>query len=182
MKFFSVIAITVLCFLNSVDAQNTIQKNKIYRTWITLNSKPFKTTGVLYEIKDSSILVSNSLVIQDYSTDRFGTFKLHINDIETIKIRRKKRVGTGVLLGAITGFCVGGIIGLIDGDDPPCRSFCVLRFTAGQKALMAGIPLSIVGAVAGAIIGSVKIKIPINGSMDNYHKYKKRLKKYSFKK
>jgi len=70
MKFFSVIAITALCFLNSVHAQDTIQKNKIYRTWIELNREPFKTKGALYELKDSSILVSNSLVIQDYSTDR----------------------------------------------------------------------------------------------------------------
>ena len=183
MKFISVIAIIALCFLNSVNAQDTVQKNKIYRTWITLNSEPFKTNGVLYEIKDSSILVSSSLVIRDYSTDRFETYKLHINDIDTVKIRRKNSIGSGVLIGAITGFAVGGLMGLRS-DDPPCPEgswFC-LRFTPGTKALLAGIPLSIGGAGVGAIIGSVKVNIPISGSIDNYNKNKNKLMKYSLKK
>lgn len=181
MKFFSVIAITALCFLNSVHAQGTIQKNKIYRTWIELNREPFKTKGALYELKDSSILVSNSLVIQDYSTDRFETVKLHINDIETVKIRRKGRIGRGVLFGALGGFALGGIIGLASGDDDPndCVFFCL---SAGDKALLAGIPLSITGAGLGALIGSLKVKIPINGNISNFNSNKSKLRKYTFKK
>jgi len=184
MKFFSVITIIALCFLNSVNAQDTIQKKKVYRTWISLNRESFKTKGFLYEIKDSSVLVSSSVVIQDYSTDRFSAFKLQINDIETIKIRGKNSIGNGVLIGAITGFIVGGLIGFISGNDPPCPqgSWICFRFTAGEKALLAGIPLSIGGAGIGALIGSVKIKIPISGSIDNYNKNKNTLTKYSLRK
>ncbi len=169
-----------LCFLSSVNAQDTIQNNKIYRTWITLNSEPFKTNGALYEIKDSSILVSNSLVIRDYSAGSFETANLHINDIETIKVRRKNRIGRGVLFGALGGFALGGIIGLASGDDPDdCVFFCA---SAGEKALIAGIPLSITGAGLGALIGSFKIKIPINGNISNFNKNKQKLRKYAFRK
>ncbi|MFD2998754.1 hypothetical protein ACFS7Z_00135 [Pontibacter toksunensis] len=183
MKYFSIIAMIVLYFLNSVNAQDNIQKNKIYRTWITFNNKPLQTEGVLYEIKDSSILVSSSVAIKDYSTDRVETLKFNINEIETIKIRRKNSVGRGILTGAITGFAVGGLIGLISGDDPPCPQgtwFC-FRLTAGEKALITGIPFSIGGAGIGALVGSVKVNIPINGSIDNYNKNKNELLKYSIK-
>jgi hypothetical protein len=172
MKFLNVSALIVFCCLNSLNAQDTIQKINIYRTWVSLNSEPFNIKGVLYEIKDSSILVSSSVVIRDYSTDRFGMINLHINDIETIKTRKNGNIGKGVLIGAITGFAVGGFIGLLSGNDPPCPSgswFC-LRYSAGEKALMAGIPLAVCGAGIGALIGSIKVTIPINGSINNYNR------------
>ena len=184
MKFFNVIALIVLCCINSLNAQDTIQKNKIYRTWVSLNSEPFKIKGVLYEIKDSSILVSNSVLIKDYSTDRFRVANLYINEIETIKIRRNNNIGKGVLIGAITGFAVGGLIGLMSGDDPPCPSgswFC-FRFSAEEKALMAGVPLAVSGAGIGALFGSIKVKIPINGSINSYNRNKNKLREYSIKK
>ncbi|MCK4407749.1 MAG: hypothetical protein KAV44_08750 [Bacteroidales bacterium] len=178
-----VIALIVLCCLNSLNAQDTFQKIKIYRTWVSLNSEPFKIKGVLYEVKDSSILVSRSVVIQDYSTDSFEIAKLNINNIETIKTRRKNSIGKGVLIGAVSGLVVGVLIGLIDGDDPPCPSgsWICLRYTAGQKALMAGVPLAVSGAGIGALIGSIKVKIPINGNINNYNRNKNKLRKYTIK-
>ncbi len=179
MKYINVFALIVLCCINSLNAQDTIQKIKIYRTWVSLNSEPFKIKGVLYEIKDSSILVSSSVVIQDYSTDKFEIVKLHINNIETIKTRRKNNIGRGVLIGAITGFAVGCFIGLIDGDDPP-NTF--LGMTAEEKALFAGVPLAVGGAGIGALIGSIKVKIPINGSINSYNRNKNKLGEYPIKK
>jgi len=184
MKFINVIALILLCCLNSLNAQDTIQKIKIYRTWVSLNSEPFKIKGVLYEVKYSSILVSSSIVIQDYSTDRFEMVELHINNIETIKTRRNNNIGRGVLIGAITGFAVGGLIGLLSGDDPPCPpgSYFCIRFTAEEKALGAGVSLAVSGAGIGALIGSIKVKIPINGSSNSYNRNKNKLRKYSIKK
>jgi len=115
-----------------------------------------------------------------YLADRFETIKLHINDIETVKIRRKGRIGRGVLFGALGGFALGGIIGLASGDDDPNNCFFCL--SAGDKALLAGIPLSIVGAGLGALIGSLKVKIPINGNISNFNRNKSKLRKYTFKK
>jgi len=186
MKFINVIALIILCGLNSLNAQDSIQKIKIYRTWVSLNSEPFKIKGVLYEIKDSSILVSSSVVIHDYSTDRFEMVELHINNIETIKNRRNNNIGKGVLIGAITGFAVGGLIGLISGDDPPCTAGLACIFypslSAEEKALMAGVPLAVGGAGIGALIGSIKVKIPINGSINSYNRNKNKLGEYPIKK
>jgi hypothetical protein len=183
MKFINVIALIVLCCLNSLNAQDTIQRIKIYRTWISLNSEPFNIKGVLYEIKDSSILVSSSVKINDYSTNKFEIVKLNITNIETIRTRRNNNIGRGILIGTITGFAVGSLIGFISGDDPPCDGgwYC-FSLSAGEKALGLGFPLAVVGSVIGASIGSIKVRIPINGSIDSYNSSKNKLRKHSIKK
>jgi hypothetical protein len=183
MKFLNVIIIIALCYLNSVNAQDTIHQKTIYRTWVTLKSKPFKTKGALYETKDSSILVSNSLAKKDYSNHKFETLKLHIKDIETIKIRKKDNIDRGILLGALTGLIVGSMLAVVNAD-PPCPQsslFC-FRFTAKELAVLYGVPLSLGGAAIGGILGSVKLNFPINGSMEKYNKNKEKLNKYSLRK
>ena len=148
---------------------------KKYKTWLTLNSEPFKSKGILYQSKESSILlaplVKNKQQISDKSLVEF-----QIHNIETIKLRKKNKIGKGILIGAVTGLVAGGLIGLIDGDDPPDTWFAL---TAGDKAIIAGVPLAICGAGIGAAIGSIKIKIPINGSNNKYRKNKNELRRYS---
>ena len=71
--------ISGLLFINSnliLNAQGKSPKPKIYKTWISLNAAPFDVKGVLYEVKDSSVSVSNSLVVLDYSTDNFNVVDL----------------------------------------------------------------------------------------------------------
>jgi len=80
--------------------------SKRYATWISIYNRPSELFGVLYEVKDSSIVVSSKEVFS--------------NNIKTIKIRREKNKGRGTLIGAATGFVVGVVIGLALGDDPPC--------------------------------------------------------------
>lgn len=178
MKKFYLIAIIVLCFLYSLNAQDSIQPKKIYNTWISLNSAPFNIKAVLYETKDSSISVSSSVVKQDYSTGNFEISNLHINEIETIKIRRKGSVGRGVWIGALAGCALGGIIGLASGDDPPG----IMSFSAEDKAILGGFTGTFFGGGIGAIMGIIKVEIPINGSISNYNNQKNKLRKYSIKK
>lgn len=184
MKHINVIALIALCCLNTLSAQEFTQKTKLYKTWVYLNTEPFKVKGVLYEVTDSTLLVSNSLVIQDYNTNKFEVVKLNVSNIEEIEIRRKNSIINGVFIGALSGFALGGMIGLISGDDPPCpsRALLCLSFSAGEKALLAGIPLSIVGAGFGALAGSFKIIIPIDGNNHLFNANKNRLKEYSIKK
>lgn len=179
MKFINVLILIVLCSLNSLNAQDTIQKKKIFRTWISFYREPFKINGILYEVNDSSLLVSCSLVKKGYSTDRFEMAKLNINNIETIKIRRNNNIGRGILFGTLTGFFLGGMVGLISGNDPPDTWF---GMTAGDKAILLGVPLAVAGVGIGAAIGSIKVKIPINGSIKTFHENNSRLKNYSYRK
>lgn len=184
MKILNVVVFILLFCLYSINAQDTIQNNKIYKTWVSLNSMPFKINGVLYEIKDSSILVSNSFMIKDYSADRFKITNLFINEIETIKIRRKNNIGRGILIGAISGIVFGSMLGMLSGDDPPCTGpdawGCeIFRQSAGGKALAGGVMFAFVGTGTGALIGSFKTKIPIKGSIRNYNSKKNKLREYS---
>lgn len=150
-----------------------------------MNSEPSKIKGILYEIKDTSILVSSSAVIWDYSGDRFGVKTLPVYNIEIIKTRRKNSIGKGVAIGTLSGIVVGGLIGLISGDDPPCPSgsgMSCWSLDAKGNAVLAGIPLAICGAGVGALIGSVKLEIPINGSIDSYNRNKNKLRGHSIRK
>ena len=160
-----------------------ILKNKakieIYKTWVTLINSPSAEEGVLYEIKDSSILVSSSVVLEDYYTRKFETINLHIDKIEMIKTRKKGTIGKGVWIGALSGFAVGAIIGVVANNGQV--SVVGTPVSSGVSAFAVGIPSAAVGAGVGALVGSFKVRIPINGDMNNYMMQKKKLKKYSFK-
>jgi len=165
MRFFITNVLLVLCCLNALNAQDTIQRNKIYKTWVSLNSEPLKVKGFLFDIKDSSIIVSNSFVIKDFSTEKYRITELYYNNIETIKTRRNNNIGRKILIGTLTGFAVGGLIGLVSGDDPPDTFW---PWTAGEKAIIYGSSLAVCGAGIGGGIGIIKVKIPINGSINNF--------------
>jgi len=154
----------ILLFINVSYAQHQ-KKPKIYKTWVTLNSEPFSTTGFLYEIKDSSILVSNLPSIKDFSTDKFQTIELPIYKIETIKTRRLKSSLRGTIIGAVAGIALGAATDLYGDGDKANSIFLGLSYGAGL----------------GALIGLIKVKFPINGSMDNYHRNYNKLKKKALK-
>jgi len=82
----------------------------------------------------------------------------------------------GKLIGSFAGFAIGGILGLMAGDDTACHSGWVcFHLTTVQKAILLGIPLALVGASIGRSIGAIKVTIPINGSFNNFNKHKTNL-------
>ena len=152
-------------------------RKMIYKTWISFNNGQNTKKGVLFEVNDSAVLVSNSLLKKDYSLGKYNITKFSFNNIDHIKIRMKNSVRRGSLIGFVTGFVVGGLTGLISGDDP--SGF--LSFSAKEKALLYGFSMAVGGTGLGELIGSIKIKIPINGSMDKFNRNKSRLKKYTIR-
>lgn len=177
MKSIKVIVLIALCCLKTLSAQESAQKIKVYRTWVSLNNEPFKIKGVLYELKDSSILVSSSLVIQDFRDLKLDVIDLKTHNIETIKIRRHKSIRKGAWIGVATGFVLGGIIGA-SLEEPCNQDDLCFNLLPGMYASigMAG------GAAIGAVIGSFKLTIPINGSINSYNSHKSKLREYSIKK
>jgi len=156
---------------SGLSAQEAPEKTKIYRTWISLSKEPYKIRGVLYQVNDSSILVSNSFKIQDYSLGRYATVELNIEHIMKIDLRDKNSVRNGALVGAVAGLAFGGIVGYAEGGS--------YFFSATETALIVGVPFSIVGAGLGAFIGSSKVVIPINGSLRTFNRNKNKLREYS---
>ena len=64
----------------------------------------------------------------------------------------------GLGLGMLIGGTGGAILGASGGDDPPCgpESFCILRFSAGEKAVFAGVAFGGLGALIGGIVGALR--------------------------
>ncbi len=121
---------------------------------------------------DLLFLNTNSIAIKTVDNQRL---ELDILDIQQLKFRRKGSVGKGIFIGAISGMGVGAIIGYLSGDDP---AGTWIRFTAGDKALALGGFLTIPGMIAGGIIGSKCIKIPIENKQSIYNKHKPYLKRF----
>jgi hypothetical protein len=179
----------VLCLFYSLSGQEdssrsqTAEKDKklkIYKTWISFNNEPKVirgSLGVLYEISDSSIIISNSLVKKDYSTGNFKLSRITYNNIDYVKLRAKNNVGKGALIGTISGLLIGGFLGYVSGDDNPDQM--LFAFTAEEKAVGAGFGLAVCGAAIGALCGLIQIKIPINGNLENFNRSKNKLKKFT---
>jgi len=170
VKKLFVIALISVFGLSTVHAQKQIKKDKSYKTWVSLDSKPFKSEGILYEVKDLPDQ-PGSIVIQKNSKENFDRMNFDIKDIQTIKARRTNSVGKGILIGAISGFVIGGVSGLAFANGG----------TGGETAMSVGMPMALVGSGMGAIAGSAKITIPIFGSRANYKKNETQLKELALK-
>ena len=171
MKKIIIITILGVCISTISIAQKSIQKDKSYKTWVSLDKIPFKTEGVLYEIKDLPNQDSKSVVIQKDQNNKFDLVDFDIKNIQTIQARRKNSIGKGILLGALSGFVIGGVSGLVVANGN----------SESGSAFTTGVPLALVGSGMGALAGSVKITIPIFGSYANFRKSENQLKELAYK-
>ncbi len=64
---------------------------------------------------------------------------------------RKGRKGRGALIGAGLGAGLGIVAGLASGDDECNTGFCILQFSAGEKALLGAFFFAPLGALIGAL-------------------------------
>ncbi len=200
MKTKSIITILLILISIQVYSQDNNQKIKFYNAWIELKNPDRKATGTLFQLKDSSIVISSSVRLDDYRFKNYTTYEFEISDISKIKVRRKSRIIKGALIGWATGFVAGGIYGYLQGDDPTYEvnedpntvgeailslvalSGNATARSAGQKAIGNALLFSIPGAVLGAVLGSMKVKIPIKSDIPTYQQNKDRLKKYTINK
>ncbi len=166
--------ILTLAGINICMAQST-EKRPMYRTWVELSNSEEKPTGLLYQVLDTSVIISENMIRADYNNKEIGQINIDYLQIKTIKVRRKGRVGRGMLIGAFAGAAFGVFLGSISQDD---NSY--IGFSREEKMWLNGIGLGTTGMILGAIIGSAKIKIPIYGSKKVFQQEKEKLKMYSF--
>ena len=126
------------------------------------NSKKIK--GLVYEANVESLKI----------IDKNGiTIHIDASNIGIIKIRRKGKVGKGIVFGALVGFGTGLVIGFASGDDPDRTieffgTQTIKGTKASEKALGLGFTGALIGSGVGAVIASGKEKISINGDINNY--------------
>ena len=158
---------------SSAAQQDTIWKKKLYKTWLKLNKERVEQKGVLYEIQDSSVLLSDAKHNADYLDGKYKVSKVDVSSIENIRIRRVRRVENASLIGFLTGFVAGGLTAAIIAASTSTN--------AAGAIVMLGAWTAGLGAAVGAVIGSVKISIPINGSQAMFDKNRKKLRTYAIK-
>ena len=182
-------------FHNSVEAQSPLPlSRKPTKSEITLYSGPDNMIGALLLLKDSSILVSSSLVKEDYNNGNYEVAELYIDDINLISSRRPLGTASYAVIGAIIGAGLGALTGrIVEGPPPEPEPPSPYSSISMGWSLGLGdgdfispyaiyVPAGAVGgAIVGAVIGSIKIKIPINGSMENYNRKKKKLGRHTVK-
>ena len=170
-----------------MKAQDSITKKMIHSTSVNLIGDPTITIrGALFQVKDSSILVSQSVVLKDYMTMQYSIVKVDITDIQAIKINGRTHTRKGIRIGACSGFAIGALAAIISnhsGSQSGSEWFSAAFATPDWAAGLGG---GLIGAAGGALVGgvigaSIKIKIPIYGKMSNYNPKKDELRKYAIK-
>ncbi len=179
MKTSLIIINLILCSsIHSIYAQDTIKRTMINPISITLIDDPsFHIKGALYQINDSSISVSNSIRLKDYTKHNFSLSEYEIIDILKIETISRTRSRNGALIGAGSGIVLGVVLGLIENASNSSGTYSIADdwwAPAGGAIFMMPI-----GALVGTIIGGISIKIPIHGSMDNYMRNKSKLNQYA---
>lgn len=181
MKTLFAIAIFILCLNQASQAQNdSIVLNKFYHTWIIPVYWEKGTSGILYEIKDSSVMVSSSPWKNNYVNNKFDVVEMDIRNIQEIKVRRQGG-GFAVLVGGVSGAIVGAIISAAY-TVQLTQSMRLSKFATGGF-LQGTLPFVLstgIGLGVGALL-SAKIKIPIGGSQDQYETNKLKLNNYALK-
>ena len=180
MKTTILILFLIIVIVRPLPAQTDTVILKPYRVWVKPMERGNNLEGILYETRDSSILVSATpAIISDNSVAR-ACAETWSKDIKQIDLRRVGAHGTAVLVGTAAGAVIGLIVGLLTAN-PGADKELDQHFSTGK---MIAFPLLFagVGAGFGGTVGSVKIKIPIKGSQAELERNRYRLETYSLKK
>ena len=178
----TILSLILICFMSTIcsnylfgqdnDAINRIKSNKSYKIWL-YSQKGQLRNGDLFKALDDSIVLSkyNKLPFKSYA----------VEDIKEIRLRPKSRVAA-MALGALGGFLSGLAIGYSQGDDTSAPSGgwnFNFNFSRKDKGYMYGVVGIIPGAIIGGLIGSIKLKVPINGDKSKYRAAQDKLKSIS---
>lgn len=152
-------------------------ENATYNCWIYGNSEFSHKVrrGIINNVYDSAIVFRVSPTGNIFPTNKWKLNYRDVSSIDQIKLRRKGSVGKGMLIGAGAGFFLGGILGYEGIPDYGIFE----SLPPEQNALTGGILFSIPGTIIGGIVGSFRIKIPIDKNQFQYEKHKKVIASYS---
>jgi hypothetical protein len=170
MKTIIIILGCLLLCLEEMKAQHTKQKVKVHKIWVDLLDGS-KIKGNLYSADKYGIKVVNN-------TDSESLTIIKAANIDKVKIRRKGKIGNSILIGAGAGVAFGGLLGFVSGDDEPG----LFSFTKEEKAGGGAVAFGVLGTGVGALIGTKKEKIFMNGDINKYVEHLKIIQSYSMQK
>ena len=156
----------LLVFPCEINAQSKTKKVKTYKIWITMMDKS-KEKGILYAADEAYIKISKTNAL-----DASNLTVIDAQNIDQIKIRKKGKVGTGALIGGLSGVGLSVLAGVSADTDG--------FFSQEETAMLTGILFVPLGTGIGAAIGSSRQNIAVNGNINNYLNWLKAIQSYSF--
>ena len=147
-----------LLLIPQLHSQDKEKKGKVYVVWVT-KMDGSEEKGFFYEANEDGIAINKSKTLNESNL-----ILVEVANINTIKIRRRGAVGKGAGIGLLAGAGLGIISGYASGDDP--QGF--LSSSKEDKAVFLGVSLGLLGSGLGAVIGTTREKIVINGGINAY--------------
>jgi hypothetical protein len=185
MKTLLIYSVFLFCSHCILYAQDSLSSKRVNpQFWVSVYSNPkldsstTKIVSKLYEVKDSSIVISKSSKLSDYYTGKFDVVQFNFNQIKSISYRNRNNIFIGIFAGGLSGLLVGALIGQGEEDDDPSGMF---PLTAEEKASGDMILGTAIGIGVGALASFMNVSIPIKGRYNNYAKNKTLLEKKSVK-
>jgi hypothetical protein len=161
MKWLSFPAIAVLIVAASAAGPVQAQLKPIKDTDQTTSSKIGPLTVETLDggkFKGSLLYADDSLLVLWQGSQPFDETSLsasakafHISALGGVTVGPGGHVLKGIGSGLLVGALIGGGIGLASGDDPSSE---FISFTAGEKALILGIPSAVIGMLVGGMAGA----------------------------
>lgn len=169
--------ILALCTFQGMQAQNNpVTPAKLYNLWFFPDNSAKGHHWMLFELKDSAVILSESHSKQEYSNGNYELTKVDIKDIDVIKVRRKG-AGAAIAIGGVTGVILGAIISVAYGSTHHESGMLGEPVPVAESVIPIFLSTAI-GFGAGILLAS-KIKIPIHRSQQAYENNKQALNDYA---
>jgi len=168
-------AAILLSVFNMIHAQEgKTQAVRLYETWISVSNEAEELRGILYRINDSSIVIADSKIKNDYLTGNLMLTEIPAMDIDYVKTRQQNIVKTGAIIGSVIGLSAAIGIGI-----------ALEMAGAGGLGIIASIGIVPMAMAAGALLGMLvtgpaQNKTLINRNINDFSLYRDKLKQYSF--
>ena len=136
-----------------------------------MSTEPGRLEGILFEVKDSSILISDARIRNQYLSGNFNVTEIDFRNLDHLRIRSQNSRKKGVYIG-------GGITAIL--------SIIAIHFTykdipfVRNVSLLLGVPtMSIAGAGIGLLFGSIPVRYSIQGSFENFDWHRSNMQRRS---
>jgi len=159
------VLISFICLISVSAQENRVKKPKVFHAWVRLTDGTSAPKGILYEVGDSS------LYLKQRAHDSLLT-EYKYNQIQKVRIGRPMAPAYGAGIGATAG-AIGGVIAVnaIPGG---------LEYMTVPVSAVTMIYCGFLFGGAGALACSIKDRIPVNGSFENFEKYQSCFLDYSY--
>jgi DNA-binding beta-propeller fold protein YncE len=148
----------------------TERKQNYYKVWVRKSGGIFYR-GILYSADENGVYVTGK--------NSENGYLIKPNEIISIKVRRKGKVGKSALIGGLTGFVLAGGLAYLTYQEQDCFMCNILYSSKGEAALFYGIPFGLLGTGVGALVSTKKEIFIINGDTEIYLTLLNRLNEYT---